>query len=141
MLDETAALNDSISDPIGMDRLSSPMSFISALMPSASLPMIRQTGLQRSISQQFFVLLASVSKIDNSGLFATDIATSPAKGEDMSSFSPDFNNYDVVVLDYNGDAWPEATNKAFIDYVVVWYDKGNKDYIKHPLCKIIIERE
>ena len=55
--------------------------------------------------------------LDNSGLFATDIATSPAKGEDMSSFTPEFNNYDVVVLDYNGDPWPEVTNKAFLEYV------------------------
>ncbi|MCD6346022.1 MAG: ThuA domain-containing protein [Bacteroidales bacterium] len=55
--------------------------------------------------------------LDNSGLFDTDIAKSPAKGEDMSSFTPTFSNYDVVVLDYNGDSWTKETNQSFLDYV------------------------
>lgn len=55
--------------------------------------------------------------LENSGLFAVDVATSPAKGEDMSGFQPDFAAYQLVVLDYNGDRWPEKTDKAFLDYV------------------------
>ncbi len=55
--------------------------------------------------------------LENSGLFAVDIAESPAKGEDMSGFAPQFAEYDVVVLDYNGDSWTENTKKAFVDYV------------------------
>jgi len=55
--------------------------------------------------------------LDNSELFATDIAKSPAKGKDMSDFTPVFNDYDVVVLDYTGDAWPEETQEAFLAYV------------------------
>ena len=35
----------------------------------------------------------------------------------MSGFCPDFSAYDVVVLDYNGDRWPEGTDAAFLDYV------------------------
>ena len=35
----------------------------------------------------------------------------------MSGFCPDFSAYDVVVLDYNGDRWPEDTDAAFMDYV------------------------
>ena len=55
--------------------------------------------------------------LENSGLFAVDIAVSPAKGEDMSSFKPDFSAYQLVVLDYNGDRWPQETDQAFFDYV------------------------
>lgn len=55
--------------------------------------------------------------LDNSGLFATYIAKSPAAGEDMSGFTPVFSDYDLVVLDYNGDAWPAETNASFEEYV------------------------
>ena len=55
--------------------------------------------------------------LENSEIFTVDIATSPAKGEDMSAFNPPFSEYDLVVLDYTGDSWPEATKTAFVDYV------------------------
>ncbi|MDR0393662.1 MAG: ThuA domain-containing protein [Tannerella sp.] len=55
--------------------------------------------------------------LENSGLFTVDVAVSPAKGEDMSLFKPDFSAYKLVVLDYNGDRWPQETDKAFLDYV------------------------
>jgi len=55
--------------------------------------------------------------LDNSGLFATSIAKSPAQGEDMSGFTPVFTDYDVIVLDYTGDSWPKETQDAFLAYV------------------------
>ena len=55
--------------------------------------------------------------LSNSGMFSVDIALSPASGEDMSSFRPDFNKYDLVILDYNGDAWPQETKDAFLHFV------------------------
>lgn len=55
--------------------------------------------------------------LENSGLFAVDLAISPESGKDMSGFKPDFSKYKLVVLDYNGDNWPEQTNQAFLDYV------------------------
>ncbi len=55
--------------------------------------------------------------LDNSGIFTTDIALTAPKGGDMSTFKPAFNEYDVVILDYNGDRWPEETDKAFVEYV------------------------
>ncbi len=71
--------------------------------------------------------------LNNTELFATDIAESPAQGEDMSNFTPAFTDYDVVVLDYNGDAWPEETQKAFLAYVkagggVVVYHAANNAF-------------
>jgi uncharacterized protein len=55
--------------------------------------------------------------LDQTGLFSTDIVKTPLQGQDMSSFSPDFSKYNVVILDYNGDSWSEKTKTAFTDYV------------------------
>lgn len=51
------------------------------------------------------------------GLFAVDVVTTPAAGESMDGFAPDWSRYAVVVLDYDGDEWPAATRSAFADYV------------------------
>ena len=55
--------------------------------------------------------------LDQTGLFVVDVATSPAKGKDMSGFVPKFADYQVVILNYQGDPWPEPTKQAFVDYV------------------------
>ncbi len=55
--------------------------------------------------------------LEETGLFTVEVATSPDKNEDMSGFKPAFARYDVVLLNYNGKAWPEETNQAFLDYV------------------------
>ncbi|MHB8900427.1 MAG: ThuA domain-containing protein [Thermoguttaceae bacterium] len=55
--------------------------------------------------------------LEETKLFTVDVATTPAKGEDMSSFKPKFADYDVVVSNYTGDSWPEATNQALVDYM------------------------
>jgi len=50
-------------------------------------------------------------------LFTVDVATSPPRRQDMSGFKPNFAAYDVVVTNYQGDSWPEETQKAFVEYV------------------------
>ncbi len=55
--------------------------------------------------------------LEETGLFEVDVAQSPGPKADMSSYQPKFADYDVVVSDYNGDDWPEATQKAFEAYV------------------------
>lgn len=55
--------------------------------------------------------------LDQSGMFSSDIVLTAGAGDDMSSFRPNFNDYDVVVLDYNGDRWPAETDAAFLEYV------------------------
>ncbi len=57
------------------------------------------------------------SLLEQTGLFTVDVATSSAHGQDMSGFKPDFAAYKLVVLNYQGDDWPESTQKAFVDYV------------------------
>jgi type 1 glutamine amidotransferase len=57
--------------------------------------------------------------LEESGRFAADVATSPPAGrkEAMEKFRPDFNQYDVVLSNYNGEPWPEPTRKALEEYV------------------------
>ncbi|TWU20591.1 Trehalose utilization [Novipirellula galeiformis] len=55
--------------------------------------------------------------LEDCGRFKVDVATTPAKGEDMSTFAPKFSDYDVVVSNYNGEPWSESTQQAFEDYV------------------------
>jgi len=55
--------------------------------------------------------------LESSGLFTVDVATSPAKGRDMSQFKPDFSNYALVVVNYDGDSWVPDTQAAFVKYM------------------------
>ena len=75
--------------------------------------------------------------LDNSGLFDVDFAISPEQGKDMSGFVLDFSPYQLVVLDYNGDSWPEETNRRFLEYVqngggVVIYHAADNAFSKWP---------
>ena len=69
--------------------------------------------------------------LENSGLFEVDLAISPEKGKDMAGFVLDFKPYQLVVLDYNGDPWPEETRNGFLAYaergggIVVYHAADN----------------
>ena len=75
--------------------------------------------------------------LENSGRFEVDFAVSPEQGKDMSGFVLDFSSYQLVVLDYNGDSWPEETNRRFLEYVqngggVVIYHAADNAFSKWP---------
>ncbi len=55
--------------------------------------------------------------LEETGLFTVDVATTPARGADMSGFKPDFAPYAAVVVVYEGDEWPAETKAAFVDYM------------------------
>ena len=55
--------------------------------------------------------------LEQSGRFTVEVATAPAKGQDMSGFQPDFSKYAVVVSNYNGEPWSAQTQAAFEQYV------------------------
>ena len=44
-----------------------------------------------------------------------DVATSPPN--DTKGFTPNFSDYDLVALNYNGKPWPKQTEQAFERYV------------------------
>lgn len=58
-----------------------------------------------------------VAALKSGGLCEVTVATTPPKGEDMISFQPKFADFDVVVSNYNGDSWSDATQAAFEKYV------------------------
>ena len=53
--------------------------------------------------------------LEETGLFSVDVAT-VLPGE-TKKFRPKFSDYQVVVLNYEGEDWPAETKKAFEDYV------------------------
>ena len=55
--------------------------------------------------------------LEQTGLFEVSLLATPPVGANMSPFSPEFESYDVIVLNYDGDAWPESTKYAFEKYV------------------------
>mgnify|MGYP003429997577 FL=1 len=85
------------------------------LMAQAPIKTLLITGQNNHNWQVSHVVLKRI--LENSGRFMVDFAVSPAAGEDMSGFVLDFKPYALVVLDYNGDAWPEETNRRFLEYV------------------------
>lgn len=54
--------------------------------------------------------------LEETGLFSVDVATTKPQGTDPD-FKPDFAEYDVVVTNYNGAAWPKETEEAFVKYM------------------------
>ena len=75
--------------------------------------------------------------LENSGLFTVDVLKTPAKGGDMSAFKPEFSDYQLVVMDYNGDSWSEETNAKFLKYVqggggLVIYHAADNAFVGWP---------
>lgn len=68
--------------------------------------------------------------LNNSGLFSAEIITTPEKGGDMSSFNPNFSRYKLVVIDYNGDSWPEKVRTDFVN----WVRNGGGVVVYHASC-------
>jgi type 1 glutamine amidotransferase len=102
--------------------------------------------------QQTTPLLKQI--LESSGRFTVDVATTPpARGRggrrtaradtadapppDMSTFKPQFNDYQAVVSNYNGQRWPRETEEAFVAYVAggggfVTYHAANNAFPDWP---------
>jgi type 1 glutamine amidotransferase len=55
--------------------------------------------------------------LEQTGLFAVDVVTTPPRGADMSGFRPSFAGYAAVVVVYEGDEWPAPTKAAFVEFI------------------------
>lgn len=55
--------------------------------------------------------------LQDSGQFLVDVVSTPPAGEDIRSFRPAFARQQVVVLNYNGQAWPEKAQQELVKYV------------------------
>ena len=83
---------------------------VSARKPIKTLLITGQNNHNWQVSH---VVLKQI--LENSGRFDVDFVISPEQGKDMSGFVLDFSPYQLVVLDYNGDSWPEETNRRIVD--------------------------
>ncbi len=105
---------------------------VSARKPIKTLLITGQNNHNWQVSH---VVLKQI--LENSGRFDVDFVISPEQGKDMSGFVLDFSPYQLVVLDYNGDSWPEETNRRFLEYVqngggVVIYHAADNALSKWP---------
>lgn len=82
---------------------------------SPSLNALVLTGQNNHNWKRSSIFLQEI--LEKPGIFQVDVIVSPAQGKDMTEFIVDFSPYDVVVLDYNGDEWPEETKNNFVTYV------------------------
>jgi type 1 glutamine amidotransferase len=59
--------------------------------------------------------------LEQAGRFTVEVVTTPAgglgDGSGWEKFDPDFPKYDLVMLNYNGQLWPEPQRKKFEAYV------------------------
>ena len=57
--------------------------------------------------------------LDETGLFATTVVTTPPAGSTFSGFAPDFSKYRVVVMNYDApdERWPAALKTSFEQFV------------------------
>src|SRR5579862_8178689 len=56
-------------------------------------------------------------ELEEAGLFHMVVMTAPPSSGDFSYFNPDFNQYRVIVLNYDGPDWPADLKSAFENYV------------------------
>lgn len=54
--------------------------------------------------------------LEETGRFTVDVSTTPS-GAVGDEWQPKFSGYDVVIDNYNGQKWPEAVRKSFVEYV------------------------
>ena len=94
------------------------LAIIAAITPACSREPIKALIISGQNNHNWQVSHLVLQKIlDQSGLFPSDIVLTAKAGGDMSTFHPNFSDYDVVVLDYNGDRWSAETDAAFLEYV------------------------
>lgn len=63
------------------------------------------------------MLLGVMKEVDS---FNTTISLTPPKGSDSlvwNNWDPDFASYDVVLIDYNGEMWPQPIRERFEAYI------------------------
>lgn len=68
--------------------------------------------------------------INEAGLFDLTTTLTPEKDAEASAWdtwNPDFTSYDAVVIDYNGEMWPDGIKKQFEDYI----SDGGTAYVVH----------
>jgi uncharacterized protein len=56
-------------------------------------------------------------ELEETGLFDVTVITAPASGGDFSSFRPEFDHYQAIVMNYDAPDWPADLRAQFEKYV------------------------
>jgi type 1 glutamine amidotransferase len=117
--DRTTLMKKLLTATIGLVILASLLSdALRAQVPAESNEKLRALIIDGQNNHEWKVTTPILKTIlESSGRFTVDVATSPPAGADMRGFEPKFADYDVIVSNYNGDRWSDATEKAFESYV------------------------
>jgi type 1 glutamine amidotransferase len=86
-------------------------------LSAASIKTLIVEGQSNPAHKMSAVTVETKKILESAGLFTVEIATTPAKGQDMSGFKPNFSAYDLVVLNYDGDSWAADTQATFVKYM------------------------
>ena len=94
-----------------------PFAILAVCLTATAAP-IRALIIDGQNNHDFTATTPHLKKVlEETGLFTVDVATSPAKGGDMSTFKPEFNKYRVVISNYNGEPWSKETQGALATFV------------------------
>jgi type 1 glutamine amidotransferase len=105
---------------VGLFTAALPLLLLQTGTTRAADPKIRVMLLTGQCNQYHNWALSSVILkriLEQPGLFTVTSVVTPPKGADLSEFKPDFTSCDVVVMDYEGDDWPEPTRQAFAEFI------------------------
>ncbi|MBM3824476.1 MAG: ThuA domain-containing protein [Verrucomicrobia bacterium] len=91
------------------------MLFLAGFIHAASIPVLIVDGQNNHDWKSTTPHLQKV--LEQTGLFKVEVATSPAKGGDMSAFKPAFGRYRVILSNYNGEPWSKETREALVRFV------------------------
>lgn len=86
--------------------------------PAAPANVLFVSGQNNHAWEETNVFLLDI--LNEPGLFTVTTSLTPPKGsppESWDSWNPDFAAHDVVVLDYNGEMWPDRVKTAFETYI------------------------
>lgn len=53
----------------------------------------------------------------SAGIFELEKVVTTPTGESLEGFAPNWSAYEVIVLDYEGEEWPEETKASFVEYM------------------------
>ena len=102
------------------------MAFAPSAPPKATVLLV--TGQNNHTWARTTPLLTDI--LNEWGLFDVTVSITPPKGAstaDWALWSPNFKAYDTVMLNYNGEMWPDAVKARFEQYV----HDGGRVLIQH----------
>jgi hypothetical protein len=101
-----------------MATLSSCIGYVAQTVRAEPIKVLIVSGQNNHDWEKSHRLIAKI--LDSAKDIETTVSLSPKQNSSKdlwNTWRPEFSRFDVVLLDYNGEQWPEEVKKSFIDYV------------------------